>query len=81
MGMVKVTLAGYTESLIDEMDRTGQADIAFGDGMPVGRARSRLRNAAKHPGFVIEKRLERDSMAGFGPPTGAVVATVVGWTT
>lgn len=72
-------IAAYTQALMDSFDRTGEAHLPFGGYLTVAGARSRLQNAAKRAGLIVETRIERDSMAGFGPATGAVIATVVGW--
>lgn len=78
-----MSLSAYTKALIDSMNQTGLACVDFEDSpgaISHQRARSRLTNAARHAGFVVETRIHRDSMAGFGPVTGVVEATVVGWT-
>lgn len=72
-------IARYTQQLVAEFDRTGEARLEFGVTLSIARARARLANAARHAGLIIETHIERDSAAGFGPETGAVVATVVGW--
>lgn len=74
----RIVIAHYTQRLIDELQRDGVTEVSFDTrpdtgGLTQTKARSRLYNAAKRAGLMVNTTVEYDDREG---RTGAVIARV-----
>jgi hypothetical protein len=64
-----MSVATYTQQIIGQLDRTGEARLPFSSKVEASRMRSRLANAARRSGLIITTTTE----------DGYIVGTVLGW--